>query len=84
VGQAVNIVIAIVGGLVIIRIGMAALGALARPLPEPPPAGELRKVKIAYRCSLCGTEIQMRVAPQEDPDPPRHCMEEMDLVTPID
>ena len=83
-GLAVNIVIAVVAGLVIIRVGMAALGALARPLPEPPPPGELRKVKITYRCSLCGTEVQMRVAPQEDPDPPRHCLEEMDLVAPID
>jgi hypothetical protein len=53
-------------------------------VPEPPPAGELRKVKIAYRCSICGTEVRMTVARDEEPDPPRHCLEDMDLVAPID
>ncbi len=83
-GLAINIAIAVIAGLVIIRLGMVMLGALARPLPEPPPPGELRKVRITYRCSLCGTEVQMRIAPDEDPEPPRHCQSEMDLVAPID
>ncbi len=38
------------------------LGGLVRPMPEPPPPGELRKVKITYRCSICGTEVRMTVA----------------------
>ena len=50
------------------------------PLPEPPPAGELRKVKLNFRCSSCGSEVRMTVATDESPDPPRHCMSEMDLV----
>ena len=54
------------------------------PIPEPPPAGELRKVKILYRCSICGTEVRMTTANDEMPDPPRHCLEDMDLVTPVD
>ena len=68
----------------IFRIGFAIIGGLAQPLPAPPPPGELRKVKITYRCSLCGAEVRMTVAPHEDPQPPRHCMEDMDLVAPID
>ena len=60
------------------------LGALARPLPEPPPPGELRKVKLVYRCAVCGTEVRMTSATEEIPAPPRHCMDEMDLVTPVD
>ena len=44
---------------------------LDAPLPEPPPAGELRKVKIMYRCSICGAEVRMTIAPHEDPEPPR-------------
>jgi hypothetical protein len=64
--------------------GMAMLGGLSRPVPEPPPAGELRKVKIAFRCSLCGTEVRMTVSPNEEPQPPRHCQEDMDLLAPID
>ena len=79
-----NIVIAIFAGWAIIAIGMAMLRGIATPIPEPPPAGELRKVKLNYRCSLCGAEVRMTVAPDEDPDPPRHCQDEMDLVAPIE
>jgi len=68
----------------ILRVGMMMVGGLARPVPEPPPAGELRKVKITYRCSICGTEVRMTVARDEEPAPPRHCLEDMDLVAPID
>jgi hypothetical protein len=66
------------------RLGTMMLGGLARPVPEPPPAGELRKVKIQYRCSVCGAEVRMTVAPDEDPPPPRHCQEDMDLVAPVE
>lgn len=69
---------------VLFKIGFAMLGGLARPIPEPPPAGELRKVKIAYRCTICGTEVRMTVANDQMPDPPRHCQEDMELVTPVD
>lgn len=69
---------------VVFKIGFAMLGGLAQPIPEPPPAGELRKVKIMYRCSICGTEVRMTVANDEMPDPPRHCQDDMDLVTPVD
>ncbi len=66
---------------VMLRMGLAILRALATPLPEPPPAGELRKVKLQYRCSLCGTEVRMTAAVTDSPDAPRHCMEDMDLLT---
>ena len=79
-----NIVIALFAGWAIIAIGMDMLRGIATPIPEPPPAGELRKVKLNYRCSLCGAEVRMTVAPDEDPDPPRHCQDEMDLVAPIE
>lgn len=82
--QVVNVILAVVVGLLIWRIGLAMLRGLARPVPEPPPSGELRKVKIAYRCSICGAEVRMTIAPHEDPEPPRHCLEDMDLVAPIE
>jgi len=66
----------------ILRIGVVMLGGLARPVPEPPPPGELRKVRLLYRCSICGTEVRMTAANDEDPEPPRHCLEDMDLVAP--
>ncbi len=77
------LIAAVVMGL-LFKVGFAMLGGLARPLPEPPPPGELRKVKILYRCSICGTEVRMTAANDEMPDPPRHCQDEMDLVTPVD
>ena len=66
----------------ILRIGVVMLGGLARPVPEPPPPGELRNVRLLYRCSICGTEVRMTAANDEDPEPPRHCLEDMDLVAP--
>lgn len=80
----VKILVAVVAFLVIMRIGFGILRGLAQPVPEPPPPGELRKVKIGYRCSICGAEVRMTVAPDEDPAPPRHCQEDMDLVAPIE
>ncbi len=68
----------------ILRVGVMMLGGMARPIPEPPPAGELRKVKIAYRCEHCGAELRMTVSPSEDPEPPRHCQDDMALLAPVD
>ncbi len=79
-----KIIGAVLFGLIIFRLGLGFLRALARPVPEPPPAGELRKVKIQYRCSLCGTEVRMTTATNEMPTAPKHCLEEMDLVAPIE
>ena len=74
-----KIAFAIAVALFMFRLGLAVLRMLVTPIPEPPPAGELRKVKLQYRCSLCGTEVRMTVAPDEAPIPPRHCMDEMEL-----
>jgi hypothetical protein len=79
-----SVVVAVLAAVVILRAGLGMLRALARPLPEPPPPGELRKVRILYRCALCGTEVRMTVANDEVPEAPRHCMEAMELVTPVD
>jgi len=71
---------AIAVAMILLRMGLAVLRTLSTPLPEPPPVGELRKVKLQYRCSLCGTEVRMTVATDESPDPPRHCMDDMELM----
>ena len=80
----VKLVIAVAAAGLIWRVGTRLLGGMARPLPEPPPPGELRKVRLAYRCSICGTEVRMTSANDQMPDPPRHCLEDMELVTPVD
>ena len=83
-GFVVRAVVALLAAVVLLKVGMALLGGLARPIPEPPEPGELRKVRLTYRCSICGTEVRMTTANDEMPEPPRHCLEDMDLVTPLD
>lgn len=83
-GTLFNLAVALVLGYLIFKVGFAMLGGLTRPLPEPPPSGEMRKVKLRYRCSLCGLELRIDRAIDEDPVPPRHCMEDMDLQVPVD
>ncbi|MCX7619833.1 MAG: hypothetical protein N2037_03185 [Acidimicrobiales bacterium] len=83
-GSAIKIAIALAVFVLIMRVGITILRSLAQPLPEPPPPGELRKVRLTYRCSICGTEVRMTIAPHEDPEPPRHCQEDMELIAPIE
>lgn len=64
---------------VIFRVGFAIIGAFARPVPEAPPPGELRRVRLIYRCDECGAELRMTLANDEAPTPPRHCAGEMEL-----
>lgn len=78
----VPVLIAAAAAWTVYAIGLAMLKGLAQPVPEPPPEGELRKVKLLYRCSICGAEVRMTAAPTEEPEPPRHCLEDMDLVAP--
>ena len=62
-----SLIVAVAAGALIFKVGFAILGGMAQPIPEPPPAGELRKVKIEYRCTICGTELRMTVAKDEMP-----------------
>lgn len=73
---------AVVIGYVVWKVGVAMLRSFTTPLPPPPPAGELRKVNLRYRCSICGMELRITTAGDELPEPPRHCQEDMDLVAP--
>lgn len=73
-----KLVVSILFIVVVMKLGLMILRALARPAPEPPPSGEMRRISQRYRCTSCGTELKMTSAPDEDPPPPRHCMEEME------
>lgn len=77
-----RLIVAALAAAVLLWLGLTVLRALARPAPPPPPPGTLRKVNLHYRCNVCGTEVKMTAAPDELPEPPRHCMDEMQLVAP--
>lgn len=68
----------------ILMAGFAVIGGIARPVPEAPPPGELRRVKLTYRCPTCGAELRMTLANEQLPQAPRHCADEMDLTTPFE
>lgn len=70
-------------GWVVWKTGIGMLRGFTRPLPPPPPAGEMRKINVRYRCTVCGLEIKLTLAPDEDPPPPRHCLEDMVEVAPL-
>ncbi len=70
-------------GYVLWKLGTGMLRAMTSLPPEPPPTGELRKVNRRYRCDVCGTELKLTMAPDEDPPPPTHCLEEMTEVAPL-
>lgn len=74
-------VFALLMGYGIFRAGWFFLQSFATPPPPPPDPGTLRKVKLVYRCPTCGTEVRMTSAVAEEPEPPRHCMDEMELVS---
>jgi hypothetical protein len=82
--QVIRVLIAIGIGWAVFRVGLGILRSFAQPVPGPPPPGEMRKVDLRYRCSLCGAEIRMTLASEELPEPPRHCQEDMDLVAPVE
>ena len=80
----VDLVVPITGSLlfiyVVYRIGLKLMLGFSRPVPAPPPAGELRKVRLTYLCTLCGTEVRMTRSPNSAPQGPKCCMEEMELI----
>ena len=73
----------LVMGFVIWKTGIALLRSMSSPTPEPPPTGELRRVNRRYRCDVCGVELRLTMAPDEDPPPPRHCLEDMTEIAPL-
>ena len=70
-----------VAALAIYILGAALLRKFKVSPPTEPDPAELRKVDVRYRCSVCGSEVTMTTAAGDDPDAPRHCREDMVLVS---
>ena len=82
VGTIFKLLVAAAAAYGLMRVGLVMIGGLACPIPAAPPDGELRRVNLRYRCSVCGSEVRMTKSANEDPAPPRHCMDEMELFQP--
>lgn len=71
-----NLVIALLIGVTVWRLCLWFLRALAAP-PEQADPGMVVEALQDYRCTLCGTELTVRVASVSETAAPRHCREEM-------
>ncbi len=84
--NAVRVVIAVGGVVVLYLVGAALVRNFATGIPsdaelEPTP---LADVDHRFRCVVCGAQVIMYAAPDgEIPLPPRHCAERMELIAPI-
>ncbi len=77
VATVLRVVIGLVGALSIYVVGASLLRKFkVPPEPEPDPA-QLRPVEVEFRCSICGTTVVMTSAAGDEPEPPRHCREDM-------
>ena len=68
---------------IIWKVGLGMLRSMTSSLPPPPPSGEMRRINVRYRCTVCGMELKLTLAPDQNPPPPKHCLEEMQLVAPV-
>lgn len=82
-GYVVWILVGLVGGYLLWKLGTGMLRSVTQSLPPPPPPGEMRKINVRYQCVVCGVELRMVLAPDEDPPPPRHCLEDMNEIAPL-
>ncbi len=81
-----KVVIAVVAAVVIYVIAARTIANFSKSDPPPDPSeAELEDVDYRYRCIVCGAQVVLYAAPEgEEPAPPRHCREPMQLVTPVE
>ena len=76
-----KVLVAIVAFFCIYLSGTFVIRSFTHGPPAEPELGRLRKVNYRYRCTVCGTEVTMTAAPEDEvPNAPRHCREDMNLV----
>jgi hypothetical protein len=76
-----KVLVAIIAFFCIYLTGTFIVRSFALGPPPEPEIGRMRKVHYRYRCTICGTEVTMTAAPEDElPNAPRHCREDMTLV----
>jgi hypothetical protein len=77
VGLALRIVVALVVGVTLYVIGASMLRKFHVPAPAEPDPDDVHPVNLRYRCVVCGAEVTMTAAQDDEPEAPRHCREDM-------
>lgn len=73
----IQILIALALGAAIWILSMKTLRLLSTPPPEVDPDDVVEVEDQDFRCTICGTEVTLRVANTQEMSPPKHCREEM-------
>jgi hypothetical protein len=73
----VHLLIAAALGATIWVVSMKVLRLLSTPPPEIDPEDVVEVEDQDFRCTICGTEVTLRVANTQELSPPKHCREEM-------
>ena len=66
-------------GVTLYVIGASLLRKFHVAPPAEPDPDDIKPVNLRFRCVVCGAEVTMTAA-QDDPEAPRHCREDMELV----
>jgi hypothetical protein len=79
----VRVLIALAVAVILYLMAVRLIRGMMRPgPPDEPDVESLRPVDYRYRCTVCGAEVTMTAAPGDEiPDPPRHCRDDMQLVS---
>ena len=75
-----DVLIAIAIAVVVLAGAWWVVRYLASAPPADPDPADAIEVAIDYRCTSCGLRLTVTRARGQDPDPPRHCMEDMEPV----
>ena len=71
-----NLIVALLIGVAVWRLCIWFVRALAAAPDQPDPDLVVEAVQD-YRCTLCGTELTVRMASLSETSAPRHCREDM-------
>ena len=74
----IRLLVGAVVAVLALGLGIKVIRFVFQAGPPAVPAGEMRKLNLHYRCPVCGAEARVTLAASERPEPPRHCMEEME------
>jgi hypothetical protein len=73
----VRVVLALLLALLVYVVGAGMIAKFKAAPPEEPDPEDVKPVHLRFRCQVCGAEVTMTAAHDDDPDPPRHCREDM-------
>jgi len=77
IGTILRIVLGVAVAVTLYVIGAGMLRKFHSGPPAEPDPDDVKPVNLRFRCTVCGAEVTMTAAQGEDPEPPRHCREDM-------